>query len=84
MKKEKNQLLRLQTMIEKDRISLGDNFLHLVENDVNKVLRDYFDFIEPAEIRLDRENEGYYLSFSLKVSRIKHFANISKENIENY
>ena len=39
MKKERNELLRLQTMIENDRISAGDNFLQLVENDLIKLLK---------------------------------------------
>ena len=82
MRKGKNELLRLQTMIENDRIAIGDNFLQLVENDLVKLLRDYFDFLSNPSIRIESQNNGYYLSFSLNVSRIKNFASISSENID--
>ena len=84
MKKERNELLRLQTMIENDRISAGDNFLQLVENDLIKLLRDYFDFSKSPELKIETLNNSYYLSFSLNVSRIKNFANIPKGNVDNY
>ena len=84
MKKDKNELLRLQTMIENDRIYAGDNFLQLVSSDMNKLLRDYFDFTMPPELKIEKQNNGYFLSFNLNVTRIKNFATVSKENAGNY
>ena len=44
MKKDKNELMRLQTLIENDRLSTGDSFVELIVSDVEKLLKDYFDF----------------------------------------
>lgn len=79
MKREKKELLRLQSMIESDRISTGDNFLRLIESDVNKLLRDFFDFSKPPELRLEMHNNNYLFTLTLNASRIKNFANVSKE-----
>ena len=84
MKRDKNELLRLQTMIENDRVNLGDNFLQLVENDIVKLLKDYFDFSAVPILALERENHGYSLCFNLRVSRIKNFANTQKESLDNF
>lgn len=84
MRKEKRELLRLQTMIENDRVSTGDNFLQLIKSDLNKLLRDYFDFSSPAEIKIEGQNHSYYLTLNLKISRIKNFANVQKESIDNF
>ena len=40
MRKNKNQLLRLQTLIENDRIITGDNFAEMLLSDLTKLLRD--------------------------------------------
>lgn len=83
MKKEKKNLLRIQSMIEKDRICTGDNFMQLIESDLNKLLRDYFDFVKPLDIKIERQNNGYFFTLNLNVSRIKNFANITNETFDN-
>ena len=82
MRKEKRELLRLQSMIENDRISVGDNFLQLIESDINKLLRDYFDFSKSPELNLEVQNNNYLFTLSLNASRIKQFANVSKEMLD--
>lgn len=84
MRKEKKELLRLQTMIENDRVNTGNNFLQLIESDINKLLRDYFDFTIPPEIKIETQNNAYYFTLNLKVSRIKSFASVSRETIDNF
>ncbi len=83
MKNEKKNLLRIQSMIEKDRICAGENFMQLIENDLNRLLRDYFDFVNPLEIKIERQNNGYYFTLNLNVSRIKNFANTTNETFDN-
>ena len=84
MRKEKKELLRLQTMIENDRISDKDNFLQLIESDMNKLLRDYFDYSNPPELRIESKNNGYFFTLNLNVSRIKNFATIPNEIIDKF
>ena len=43
-KNNQNELLRLQSVIENDRLSVGNGFNDLLINDLTKLLKDYFDF----------------------------------------
>ncbi len=78
MRKDKNQLLRLQTLIENDRIMTGDNFSEMLINDIDKLLRDYFDFSLSPKLSIEKNRDGYLVNFSISASRIKNFANIQK------
>lgn len=78
MKKNKNQLIRLQNMIENDRLTMGDNFIDLVVNDLDKLLRDYFDFRLPPELTIEKQGGSYFVSISINANRIKNFATIEK------
>ncbi len=78
MRKDKNQLLRLQTLIESDRISTGDNFGEMLINDITKLLRDYFDFSMSPKLTMEKSRDGYFINFSINATRLKSFANIQK------
>ena len=84
MRKDKKELLRLQSMIENDRISVGDNFLQLIKTDMINLLRDYFDFSNPPQLSLQRQNNSYFFSLNLNVSRVKQFASANVEMLEKY
>ena len=78
MNKNKKQLLRLQSLIENDRISTGDNFNQMVINDVAKLLRDYFDFKLSPNLSIEKNNDSYYVNIFINASRIKGFTNVQK------
>lgn len=78
MRKNKSQLLRLQTLIENDRILAGENFSEMLLSDITKLLRDYFDFSASPNITMERTREGYIVNFSINALRIKSFASVQK------
>ena len=78
MSKNKNQLLRLQTLIENDRIMAGDNFTEMLISDISKLLKDYFDFRLSPILNMEKTRDGYLINISIKASRIKNFANVQK------
>ena len=78
MRKDKNELLRLQTLIESDRLLTGDNFGEMLINDITKLLRDYFDFSKPTKLAIEKSRDGYFVNFSINATRLKSFANIQK------
>lgn len=78
MRREKNQLLRLQTMIENDRIITGDNFVQIVQLDLDKLLKDYFDYRDIPNLMIEKEGDEFLIKISFKALRIKKFANIPK------
>ncbi len=79
MKKDKNELLRLQTLIENDRLSTGDSFVELIISDVEKLLKDYFDFRCIPEISLSKLGDKYKVNISVLATRIKNFNSIPKQ-----
>ena len=74
MKKDKNELMRLQTLIESDRVNMGDDFISLVESDVEKLLKDYFDFSSAPKLSITKFGDKYKVQLNLVVLRIKNFS----------
>ena len=73
MKKDKQQLLRVQSLIENDRLSAGGDFFGLVLNDLGRVLNDYFDFNELPVVKIEKLGDKLKVEFSILASRIKSF-----------
>lgn len=78
MKENKNQLLRFQTMLENDRVVVANNFVQLVCLDMEKVLKEYFDFRVSPQLMLQKVGSEYEVKINLRAKRIKNFANIPK------
>ncbi|MBE5738016.1 MAG: hypothetical protein E7348_06425 [Clostridiales bacterium] len=78
MKEKNNQLLRFQTMLENDRVVTTNNFVQLVCLDVEKVLKEYFDFRVSPQLILQKVGSEYEVKIALRAKRIKNFANIPK------
>ena len=78
MKKDKNEMMRLQTLIESDRMSAGDNFIELVTSDAEKLLKDYFDFRFAPEISLIKQGDKYKVCISVLATRLKNFSAVPK------
>ena len=79
MRKNKNELLRLQTMIENDRISTGDDFIELIVSDATALLKDFFDFNDVPSLNIVKFGDRYKVELSVLVSRIKNFSSIPKQ-----
>ena len=73
MKKNKKELVRVQTMLESDRLSTIDNFLELLTVDVTKLLKEFFDFKGDADVLIDKKGAVYEVGFKIIASRIKSF-----------
>ncbi len=79
MNKFKNQLVRLQSLIECDRLNTGDDFAELVENDVGKLLKDYFDFRSPPKLLIEKMGDKLKIDLVLYAERIKNFNSVTKD-----
>ena len=79
MKKEKRELMRVQSILENDRMSVGDNFIELVVADVGNLLMDYFDFSGVPKIKMEKFGDRYCVEISILASRIKNFNCIPKQ-----
>lgn len=78
MKKEKKELMRVQSILENDRMNVGDNFIELLVADVGSLLMDYFDFSGLPKIKMEKFGDRYNVEISILASRIKNFNHVPK------
>lgn len=76
MKKSKTELIRAQTMIESDRLNTNDDFIELVEGDVCKLFKDYFDFNDAPQMLIGKVGNKLKVEVVVLVDRIKNFSKI--------
>ncbi len=80
MKKvEKSEMMRVQTVLEKDRLFVGQGFEELMISDLKKLLTDYFDFSKDIQYEITKEKGEYRVNVSLIASRIKPLNTIIKD-----
>ena len=77
-KNDKNEIMRIHTVLEKDRLSVDDGFNELLISDLTKLLKDYFVFNDAISVDLVKEKGGYSLQTRLSVLRIKNLNAIVK------
>lgn len=78
MKKDKNELVRLKSIIENDRFSAGDDFGNLVLNDLNKFMSDYFDLKSAPGMEIAKEGDRFKVCIRFDAYRIKSFSSVPK------
>ena len=78
MKKDKNGLVRIQNILENDRMSAGDDFLDLVVSDLKILLNDYFEFRDLPTVKMEKSSDKYKVDFTIYATRIKSIDYIPK------
>lgn len=79
MKSGKRELFRAQALIENDRMCTGDNFIELLRSDLDKLLKDYFDFVDLPKVKIEKNGDCYAVIVSIISTRIKAFEYIEKD-----
>lgn len=80
MRKRKSELVRVQNVIENDRLNLGLDFNKLIENDLIKLLSDYFDLSSGLDLKLEKHGDRYKIQISCYAVRVKQFGVIPSNN----
>ncbi len=78
MKKDKKELVRVQNLIENDRLSFGDNFEELITCDLHKILSDYFDYRGLPCIKIIKSGNKLNVDISVIAESIKAFSAVPK------
>ena len=76
MKKKKDEILRVETVINSDRLRLKDDFIRLLEKDLSKILGEYFYLENIPEIEIVKEGKGFKVNVVFSSSGIKNFINV--------
>jgi hypothetical protein len=73
MKNKKVELIRVQNLLENDRLNIGDGFNELFRSDLQKLLIDYFDIKKNPELKIVKNNNGFNINITFESDRIKFF-----------
>ena len=76
MKKRENELMRIETVINNDRLKLKDEFSKLLERDLTSLLQEYFYLDGAPIIGIEKSGKGFNVSITFFCSQIKNFINI--------
>ena len=75
---KKNELVRIQSLIENDRLSTVQNFEELIVSDLHKILSDYFEYRGVPNLKISNCGKVIGVEISLLATAIKNFATIPK------
>ncbi len=71
MKKRARELIRLQNIIENDRLSIGKGFEDLFLNDLSKLLNDYFEIKQKPILSVEKIGGAFNVTVCFESSSIK-------------
>ena len=77
--KKTNELLRMETLINSDRMKNSDDFNELLTADVDRVLRDYFDYKGYPELTVIKNGGAYAVKITLAANGIRAFSSLPPE-----
>lgn len=78
MKKSKSELIKIQNIIENNRIKTDKSFFELMTTDICKLLKDYFVFNKIPLINIINDGGEYFVTIKLPFLRIKNFSTLSR------
>lgn len=79
MKKNKHEIARIENLIKTDRLSMKDDFSELLCGDLDRVMRDYFDYKGLPIVNIDRSGDAFLVRISVSASAIHAFSSIPSQ-----
>ncbi|MBQ9486137.1 MAG: hypothetical protein IJU83_04785 [Clostridia bacterium] len=79
MKIKKSGLLRVENLINNDRMKYGDGFLDLLTGDVDRVLKDYFDYKGAPNVEMVKNGNVFALKITLTAEGVRAFSVLPQE-----
>ena len=73
------EISRIRNLIESDRVSINDNFCLLIESDLKKLLKDYFDLNSNVSLKISKISNGLEITVTTTASRIKTFQTLPND-----
>lgn len=77
MNKQKKELLRINNMINNDRVNVNENFEKLFFRDLSKLLKEYFELKKEPRVNISVISGEYALSIEAVAYSLKKFNDIN-------
>ena len=71
--KKRKELLRLETILEKDRLLVGKEYVDLIASDVYKLLADYMEIVGEVSVSIKKEDKVFSVNVNATAKRLKTF-----------
>lgn len=72
--KKKNDLVRMEEIIRRDRLNVKEEFSELLLKDLDVLLRDYFDYKGYPSLEIVRTGDRFTVTVSVVASHIRSFS----------
>lgn len=82
MKSGNNSIMRVETLINNDRMRSNNDFCDLLTMDLNRVLSDYFDHKEYPVVGISKNGSSYSVTVTLNADGIKAFKRLPKDGAD--
>lgn len=74
--KRRGELARIEQMIKNDRLTVKGDFSDLLITDVDRVLRDYFDYRGYPELKIEKNGDAYSVFFRISATSVRPFSSV--------
>lgn len=76
MKVKRNSMIRMENLINGDRLKNSGGFIGLLTGDVDRVLKDYFDYKGYPKVEVVKNGGNFTVSIMLTAERIRSFSTL--------
>lgn len=80
MKLKKHSVMRVESLINNDRIRHSEGFVELLTGDVDKVLKDYFDYKGYPSVTVYKNGNIFSVQILLNAESIRAFSALPQES----
>ena len=81
MRKGSRELLRMQNLIENDRLNVGKKFEELFISDLKNLLEDYFEIIKTPTLTSDKTKNGYKIIVEFDAKKVRSVNFLPQEQV---
>ena len=79
MKGKKSSVVRIENLINGDRLKHSGEFSELLTGDVNRVLKDYFEYKGKPQLEVAKTGNTFSVKITLTANGIRAFSFIPQE-----
>ncbi|MBQ7340081.1 MAG: hypothetical protein IJW43_04435 [Clostridia bacterium] len=76
MKNQTDEIMRVERVINNDRLKIKEEFSRLLEKDLTCLLQEYFYLSSSPQVQIVKKGKGYGVSIEFDCSNLKSFINI--------